>query len=86
MKRQRVQNAIQECQTQILESIEIKLRETLLGEYEKDSASQMNKLKGIPNVSGKTIWYQINRKANVDKKRIEVILGEIEKTQITEKT
>ncbi len=36
----------------------------------------MNKIKGIPYVSGKTIWYQFNRKANVYKKRNEVILGE----------
>jgi dynein heavy chain 1 len=80
MKRQRVQNAIQEYQTQILESIEknlLELRDKLLNEYENDSASQMSKIKGIPDVSGKTIWYhQFNRKANVYKKRIEVILGE----------
>ena len=80
MKRQRVQNAIQEYQTQILESIEknlLELRDKLLNEYENDSASQMSKIKGIPDVSGKTIWYhQFNRKANVYKKRNEVILGE----------
>ena len=65
---------------QILVSIEknlLELREKLLNEYENDSASQMSKIKGIPDVSGKTIWYhQFNRKANVYKKRIEVILGE----------
>ena len=80
MKRPRVQNAIQEYQTQIIESIEknlVDLRDKLLSGYENDSASLMSKIKGIPDVSGKTIWYhQFNRKANVYKKRIEVILGE----------
>ena len=68
--------SIRECQTQILESIEIELREKLLNEYENDSTSQMNKMKGILNVSGKTFWYQFNRKVNVYKKRIEDIFGE----------
>ena len=36
----------------------------------------MNKMKGILNVSGKTFWYQFNRKVNVYKKRIEDIFGE----------
>ena len=44
--------------------------------YSTNTASQITKIKGIPNTSGIVIWYkQFERKANLYKKKIEIILG-----------
>ena len=52
------------------------LLSTLINGYKSNTASQMTKIKGIPEVSGKIIWLkQFPKKANAYKKKVEVILG-----------
>ena len=80
IKRQRVQNAIQEYQTELVNSIIqslSELKEKLLGGYNMNSASMMSKIKGLPEVSGRIIWLnQFKRKALVYKDKIAIVLGD----------
>ena len=80
IRRERVQNAIQEYQTELVNSI-IKslsdLKDKLLAGYFSNTASQMSRIKGIPDVSGRLIWLnQFKRKALMYKKKIGIVLGD----------
>ena len=79
-QKQRIHLGIQEYQTTLVNEI-IKnlsdLLDTLLEGYQSNSASQMSKIKGIPEVSGKLIWLkQFERKAKAFKKKAAIILGD----------
>jgi hypothetical protein len=53
------------------------LLNTLLEGYQINTASQMSKIKGIPDVSGKIIWLkQFERKAKMYQKKAAIILGD----------
>ena len=80
IKRNRVQNAIQEYQTELVNSIThsiSELKDKLYGGYAASTATQMSRIKGIPEVSGEIIWMnQFKRKAEMYKKKISIVLGE----------
>jgi len=75
-----VQNAIQEYQSQLVNAISNSLKELknkLLNGYLLNSAFQMSKIRGIPEVSGHVIWMrQFQRKLNTYKERMRMVLGE----------
>ena len=79
-QKQRIHLGIQEYQSTLVNEIKTNLSDlldTLLEGYQSNSASQMSKIKGIPEVSGKIIWLkQFERKAQAYKKKAEIILGE----------
>ena len=79
-QKQRIHLGIQEYQTSLVNEI-IKnlsdLLDTLLEGYQSNTASQMSKIKGIPDVSGKIIWLkQFEKKAEAYKKKAAIILGD----------
>ena len=79
-QKQRIHLGIQEYQTTLVNEI-IKnladLYDTLLKGYNSNTASQMSKIKGIPDVSGKIIWLkQFEKKAKAYKNKAQIILGE----------
>ena len=79
-QKQRIHLGLQEYQNAFVEEIKNQLTEllnTLLAGYENNTASQMSKIKRIPEISGNYIWLsQFERKAKVLKNKIEIILGE----------
>ena len=68
-QKQRNHLGIQEYQTSLVEEIKKNLSDlldTLLEGYNSNTASQMSKIKGIPDVSGKIIWLkQFEKKAEM---------------------
>ena len=53
------------------------LLDTLLEGYNSNTASQMSKIKGIPDVSGKIIWLkQFKKKAEMYRNKAAIILGD----------
>ena len=79
-QKQRIHLGIQEYQTSLVNEIKKNLSDlldTLLEGYQSNTASQMSKIKGIPEVSGKIIWLkQFEKKAKMYQTKAEVILGE----------
>ena len=79
-QKQRIHLGIQEYQTSLVNEIRSNLTEllnTLLEGYPANTASQMSKIKGIPDVSGKIIWLkQFERKAKMYQKKAAIILGD----------
>jgi dynein heavy chain 1 len=71
---------IQEYQTSLVEEIKKNLSDlldTLLEGYNSNTASQMSKIKGIPDVSGKIIWLkQFEKKAEMYRNKAAIILGD----------
>ena len=79
-QKQRIHLGIQEYQTSLINEIKKNLSnllDTLLAGYQSNTASQMSKIKGIPNVSGKIIWLkQFEKKAEAYKNKAAIILGD----------
>lgn len=80
ISRQRIQNAIQEYQSQLVVSITQCLKDLknkLFLNYENSSACHMSKIRGIPDTSGNVIWLkQFQRKLSSYKERMRMVLGE----------
>ena len=79
-QKQRIHLGIQEYQTSLVNEIKKNLSDlydTLLKGYTSNTASQMSKIKGIPDLSGIIIWLkQFEKKANAYKKKAAIILGD----------
>ena len=79
-QKQRNHLGIQEYQTSLVEEIKKNLTDlydTLLEGYTSNTASQMSKIKGIPDVSGKIIWLkQFEKKAEMYRNKAAIILGD----------
>jgi dynein heavy chain 1 len=80
ISRPRVQNAIHEYQSQLVNSISSSLkdlRNKLLIGYNSNTAYLMSKIRGIPDVSGHVIWLkQFQRKLNCYRDKMRMVLGE----------
>ena len=79
-QKQRIHLGIQEYQTSLVNEIKKNLSDlydTLLEGYQSNTASQMSKIKGIPETSGRIIWLkQFEKKANAYKQKAHIILGD----------
>lgn len=80
ISRQRIQNAIQEYQSQLVLSISNCLKDLktkLTNGYDVSSASYMSKIRGIPDISGEVIWIkQFSRKISSYREKMKMVLGE----------
>ena len=79
-QKQRIYLGIQEYQTSLVNEIKKNLSDlydTLLEGYQSNTVSQMSKIKGIPETSGRIIWLkQFEKKANEYKQKAAIILGD----------
>ncbi|OZJ04271.1 hypothetical protein BZG36_02479 [Bifiguratus adelaidae] len=77
--RPKIRGAIQEYQTQLIDSVKEdirKLHEKFKQQYRNSEAYHMSQLRDIPPISGAIIWArQIERQLNLYMKRVEDVLG-----------
>ncbi|KAK9240220.1 dynein heavy chain, N-terminal region 1-domain-containing protein [Lipomyces kononenkoae] len=77
--RPKIRGAIQEYQTQLIDSVKAdiqSLHSRFIGQYANSEAYQMATVRDIPPVSGAIIWVrQIERQLNLYMKRVEDVLG-----------
>ena len=80
ISRQRIQNSIQQYQSQLVASITQSLKDLknkIYYDYNNSSAYYLSKIRGIADTSGKIIWLkQFQRKINSYKDRLKMVLGE----------